>query len=81
MKSLKGRSGVIGKGITKNVMNVWTKSMHRCAEVTDAVTSIVSLSNTVDQHKELFSARIKHDNDDFVKIQSWFKSHNPFDAS
>ena len=50
MKSLKGRSGVIGKGITENVMNVWTKSMHRCAEVTDAVTSIVSLSNTDDQH-------------------------------
>ena len=29
MKSLKGRSGIIGKGITDNVMLVWTKSMHR----------------------------------------------------
>ena len=29
MKSLKGRSGIIGRGITKNVMNVWTTTMHR----------------------------------------------------
>lgn len=33
MKVLKGRGGVIGKGMTENVLNVWTKSMHRCAEV------------------------------------------------
>ena len=33
MRSLKGRGGVIGKGITENVLNVWTKTMHRCAEV------------------------------------------------
>ena len=35
MKSLKGRSGIIAKGITESVMTVWTKTMHRCAEVTD----------------------------------------------
>ena len=29
MKSLKGRSGVFGKGISENVMHVWTKTMHR----------------------------------------------------
>ena len=33
MKSLKGRSGMIGKGMTKNVLNVWIKTMHRSAEV------------------------------------------------
>ena len=33
MKSLKGRGGVIGKGMTENVLNVWTKTMHRTAEV------------------------------------------------
>ena len=27
-KPLKGRSGIIGRGITENVMNVWTKTMH-----------------------------------------------------
>ena len=29
MKSLKGRSGVISKEISENVMHVWTKTMHR----------------------------------------------------
>jgi len=60
MKSLKGRrSGVVGKGITENVLNVWTKTMHRCAEVSDAVSSLASTaSNNVDQHKELYSSRI-----------------------
>ena len=29
MKSLKGRPGVIGKGISENVMRIWTKTMHR----------------------------------------------------
>ena len=33
MKSLKGRSGIIGRGITENVMLVWTKSMHRYVSV------------------------------------------------
>ena len=33
MKSLKGRGGMIGKGMTKNVLNVWIKTMHRSAEV------------------------------------------------
>ena len=37
MKSLKGRTGVMGKGITENVMHVWTKTMHRCATVTEAL--------------------------------------------
>ena len=33
MKSLKGRGGVIGKGMTEIVLNVWTKAMYRSAEV------------------------------------------------
>ena len=33
MKSLKGRGGMIGKGMNENVLNVWTKTMQRSAEV------------------------------------------------
>ena len=33
MKSLKGRGGVIGKGMTENMLNVWIKTMHRSVEV------------------------------------------------
>jgi hypothetical protein len=29
MKSLKGKGGVVGKGITENVLRVWTSTMHR----------------------------------------------------
>ena len=43
-KSLKG--GVIGRGVTKNVLNVWTKTMHRCAEVTGALNIVSFLSNS-----------------------------------
>ena len=40
MKSLKGRGGVIGKGMTENVIRVWTKTMHRCAEVSNAMNNL-----------------------------------------
>ena len=33
MKSLKSRGGVMGKGMTENVLNVWTKTTHRRREV------------------------------------------------
>ena len=69
MKSLKGRSGVIGKGITENVMHIWTKTMHRCAEVTEAMNSMMSAQKSSCQHKEMFSGRIKRDYEDFEKIQ------------
>ena len=52
MKFLKGKGGVIGKGVTENVLKVWTKTMHRCAEITDALTIVSSLSNSDDKHKE-----------------------------
>ena len=42
MRSLKGRSGIVGKGITENVLRVWTKTMHRCAEISEAMDSMVS---------------------------------------
>ena len=41
MKSLKGRSGIIGKGLTENVSRVWTKTMHRMAEFIDTMESLM----------------------------------------
>lgn len=69
MKSLKGRSGIVAKGITENVMNVWTKTMHRCAEVTDAMDELLNMKSSYTQHKEMFEGRIKRDFEDFEKIQ------------
>ena len=80
MKSLKGRGGVIGKGMTENVIRVWTKTMHRCAEVSNAMNNLFLAVNPNNQRKELFAGRVKRDNDDFKKIQAWFQTHNPFEC-
>ena len=70
MKSLKGRSGVIGKGITENFMLVWMKTMHRCAEVTETLDSMMPKDSKVaPQHKEASTGRIKRDHEDYEKIQ------------
>jgi hypothetical protein len=67
---LKGRAGVIGKGITENVMNVWTKTMHRCAAVTEATNKYILTPKPCYQHKEAYAAgRIKRDHEDFKKIK------------
>lgn len=78
MKSLKGRGGVIGRGITENVLRVWTKTMHRCAEVTKVIDNLCFPIEKNAKHKELSTGRIKRDNEDFNKIREWFKTQNPF---
>ena len=59
MRSLKGRGGVIGKGMTDNVLNV---CMHRCAEVSDAVDEITSVDKykqkSAEKHKEISQCRV-----------------------
>ena len=52
--------------------------MHRCAEISDCLNEITSTSNDSQTHKEMQPGRIKRDNIDFDKIQSWFQSHSPF---
>lgn len=52
----------------------------RCAEVSEALASLITLTKGSDQHKELFSARTKVDFADYEKIKSWFKEHNPFES-
>ena len=61
-------------------MRVWSQTVNRCAEVTDAVSSICLTENCQEQHKEIFPARVKWDYEDFQVIQSWFNNHNPFTA-
>ena len=51
-------------------MRFWTQTMHRCVEVTDAISSILSTKNFQGQYKELCSARVKRDYEDFQLVQS-----------
>ena len=67
MKSLKGRAGVIGKGITENFMHVWTKTMHRCAAITEAINKLILIPTPSNQHKEAYSGRVKRDHEDLKK--------------
>ena len=54
MKSLKGRSGVASRGISTNVMCVWTQTMHRCPKVTDTVSSILLTKNVRSSTRTFF---------------------------
>ena len=81
MKSLKGRGGVVGRGITENVLNVWTKTMHRTAEVSAALDECIENPKDYHNHKELGVSRIKRDHDDYGKVSDFFRSNNPFIVS
>ena len=74
MKSLKGRTGVIGKGIAENVMHVWTRTMHRCETVTEAMNKFILTPTSSNQHKEVYFGRVRQDHKDFEKIQVYIFS-------
>ena len=71
MKSLKGKGGVIGRGLSDNVLKVWTKTMHRCAEITEAVEEI-SNKKYSEVHHDKLAGRVNRDNKDFIKLLDFF---------
>ena len=78
MKSLKGSSGVIGRGISDNVVWVWMKPMHRCAEVSWDVDKFSFPADHTDHHKELDGGWIQRVNEHFNNIKECFNVQNPF---
>ena len=83
MKSLKNRGGLTrGRGMTDSVRTLWIYSMHRCAAVHNAMTSITGLSHrTSEQHVEIGSSRCHRDEQDLHHVFKWFCQHNPFDTN
>lgn len=77
IKPLKGRGGVIGKGMTDNVLRVWAKTMHKCEEMSKLLNDIVSATFESQTHKVMHPGRIKGDDIDFTENQSWHRSSNP----
>ena len=70
-----------GRGMTEGVRHMWIHSMHRCASVHNAMTTLTKLQlNSSEQHVELGIARCKRDNNDLAKVAEWFDQHNPFDS-
>ena len=83
MRSIKSRGGLTrGTGLTESVCQQWIYSMHRCAGVHEAMTTLTNLKHmTSEQHIELGISRSRRDFKDLSKIQEWFDQHEPFDLN
>ncbi|MES9882369.1 MAG: hypothetical protein ABW185_15970 [Sedimenticola sp.] len=82
MRSLKSRGGLTrGRGMTESVRQQWVYSLHACAAVHDAMSSLTGKQHTTsEQHVDFGKARREHDWKDMVKIMEWFQVHDPFDC-
>ncbi len=82
MRSIKSRGGLTrGRGITESVRLQWIYTMHKCAGIHDAMTTVTDVKTTgSEQHIELGKSRCKCDFQDLLKIQEWFDQHEPFDV-
>lgn len=80
MRALKSRGGLTrGRGVTESARLLWVKSMHRCADVHNAMCSLTGLQHqSSEQHVELGISRVKRDNSDLQKLVAWFDIHDPF---
>ena len=52
-----------------------------CFKVSNAVEELMSLGSFNSQHKQLASAYVERDNNDFLEILTWFRNHYPFTTS
>ena len=78
MRSIKSRGGLTrGRGVAETVRLQWIYSMHKCAAVHDAMTTVTDLKHmTSEQHVEFGTSRSTCDYEDLIKIQDWFDQPN-----
>lgn len=83
MRSIKSRGGLTReRGVTETVQLQWVYSMHECAAVHNAMTSLTNVKHTAsEQHKEWGESRSKRDYEDLKHIEEWFDHHEPFDMN
>ena len=83
MRSIKSRGGLTrGRGVTETVRLQWIYSIHKCAGIHDAMTTITNLKHkTSEQHIELGISRSKRDLEDLSNIQEWLNVHEPFNLN
>jgi hypothetical protein len=83
MRGLKSRGGLThGRGLTESVRHQWIHTLHRCAAVHEAMTSLTGLNTkNSEQHVDLGISRKKRDIADVTKIFYWLDIHDPFDTS
>ena len=83
MQSIKSCGGLTrGRGMTESVRLQWIYTMHKCAGVHNAMTTITNSEHrTSEQHVDLGTSRSHRDFRDLGKIQEWFSHHEPFNLS
>ena len=80
MRAIKTNGGVTrGRGVSETTRQLWLGSIHRCADIHNAMTELTGASRkTSEQHVQLTSSRITRDNKDLETMKEWFDLHIPF---
>ena len=83
MRSIKSHGGFTrGRGMTESVRLQWIYTIHKCAGVHNAMTTVTNYEHrTSEQHIDLRTSRSHRDFRDLGKIQEWFNHHKPFNLS
>ena len=79
MRSIKSSSRLTrGRGITESTRQLWIGSMHRCAEIHNAIGELTgACPNTSEQHVGLSCSQIMRDNNDFQTLKNLFDKDEP----
>jgi len=82
MRPLKSRGDQLqGRGVKESVRTIWINSMHRCAGIHNAMSTLTKMEHrTSEQHVDLSRSRRKRHWSDMEKIDLWFRNHDPFAA-
>jgi hypothetical protein len=79
MKTIKGRGGLTrGRGFDENVRSVWVHTLHQCAGVHLAMTSMTGLHSSTQQHVDVGKSRANRDCRDMQKVLDWLDCNDPF---
>ena len=80
MRAIKTNGGLTrGRGVSETTRQLWLGSVHRCADIHNAMTELTGASRkTIEQHVQLTSSRITRDNKDLETMKKWFDLHIPF---
>ena len=81
MRSIKSTGGLTrGRGLTESTRQLWFGSLHRCADVHNAMSTLTgSYRKTSEQDVDLTKYHMNRDNKDLKVIDYWFDLHYPFD--
>ena len=80
MRSIKSRGGMTrGRGMTEQTRILWIYSMHQCASLHNAMTTMTgAIHKTSEQHIEVGTARSTRDYNDLIKLYNWLCTNTPF---